>query len=233
MTKGLTQNQLKLFAVAYMVIDHVGAVFFPDLIILRIIGRMAFPIFSYGIFEGMLYTGNPVKYMRNLLAIGLLCLLGYYIFAGEIYGNIMITLFLSAAVLSGLRLVDEGWAARGGAVALGAAAAAYFICRYFPVDYGFWGVMLPVFPAACRLAAKKSGRISHERLKNIQLSAFALGLCILALDTGWPQFFALLAIIPMAAASGERGRHKLKSFFYIFYPAHLAVIGCISMIIVK
>ena len=39
----LPQEILKLIACVSMLIDHVGAVCFPELTVLRIIGRLAFP----------------------------------------------------------------------------------------------------------------------------------------------------------------------------------------------
>ena len=52
----LSQNQLKAVAAIAMLLDHVGAELFPEVILLRIIGRLAFPIFSYFIYEGFYYT---------------------------------------------------------------------------------------------------------------------------------------------------------------------------------
>ena len=55
---GLTNNQLKIIAMISMLIDHIGLQMFPDLLIFRIIGRLAFPIFAYMIAEGCFYTKN-------------------------------------------------------------------------------------------------------------------------------------------------------------------------------
>ena len=43
---------LQLAAMVTMVIDHIGVVFFPGLKILRVIGRIAFPLFCWGIAVG-------------------------------------------------------------------------------------------------------------------------------------------------------------------------------------
>lgn len=45
--KGLTGNQLKIIALITMTLDHVGVQLFPECQMLRIIGRIAFPIFAY------------------------------------------------------------------------------------------------------------------------------------------------------------------------------------------
>ena len=57
---GLSGNALKIIAAISMVIDHVGLMFFPTLKILRIIGRLAYPIFAFMIAEGCYYTKNKV-----------------------------------------------------------------------------------------------------------------------------------------------------------------------------
>ena len=57
--KGLTNNQLKLIALVTMTLDHIGVVLFPQAQWLRIVGRLAFPIFAYMIAEGCRHTANP------------------------------------------------------------------------------------------------------------------------------------------------------------------------------
>ena len=59
---GLTNNQLKIIAMISMLIDHIGVAMFPNVMILRIIGRLAFPIFAYMIAEGCFYTKNKARY---------------------------------------------------------------------------------------------------------------------------------------------------------------------------
>ena len=59
---GLSGNQLKIIALIAMTIDHIGLQFLPHVTILRIIGRLAFPIFAYMIAEGCLHTRNRRRY---------------------------------------------------------------------------------------------------------------------------------------------------------------------------
>ena len=70
--KGVTGSTLKLIAIITMTIDHVGAVIFPDYQILRIIGRIAFPIFAYCIAVGCIYTKNIGKYALRVLLMAIL-----------------------------------------------------------------------------------------------------------------------------------------------------------------
>ena len=43
----LSGTALKRIACLSMLIDHIGSVFFPEVRVLRWIGRLAFPIFCY------------------------------------------------------------------------------------------------------------------------------------------------------------------------------------------
>ena len=52
----MNRNVLKIIAFVAMVIDHIGTVLFPDYVIFKIIGRIAFPIFSFFVAEGYFYT---------------------------------------------------------------------------------------------------------------------------------------------------------------------------------
>ena len=61
----MTAFVLKILASAFMLIDHIGAVF-PMPVFFRYIGRMAFPIYLYLIAEGCTYSKNINKYAQRL-----------------------------------------------------------------------------------------------------------------------------------------------------------------------
>jgi len=66
----LSQEALKLTACIAMLIDHIGAYLLPQYTLLRIIGRIAFPIFCFLLVEGVNHTRNPKKYLQRL-AVGM------------------------------------------------------------------------------------------------------------------------------------------------------------------
>lgn len=85
-TKGLSQEGLKLIACVTMLIDHIGATlvmqllrnanaYIPELWTLyctmRVIGRVAFPIYSFLLVEGFHHTRDVKKYVGRL-GIGML-----------------------------------------------------------------------------------------------------------------------------------------------------------------
>lgn len=88
--KGISQETLKLIACVTMLIDHIGAtlvaptdaIYYANVelytamawvnLVMRCIGRIAFPIFCFLLVEGAHHTRNPRKYALRL-AIGRCC----------------------------------------------------------------------------------------------------------------------------------------------------------------
>ncbi|MCR5309452.1 MAG: conjugal transfer protein TraX [Bacilli bacterium] len=113
MKKILTLNSfwLRLIALITMTIDHIGAALkYADYYVLRIIGRLAIPIFFFLAVEGALKTSNRKKYIFRLgiLAVVIGIALGVLAFVDSPYqtlglsGNIFIDILLivvSVAIL--------------------------------------------------------------------------------------------------------------------------------------
>ena len=230
----LTKNKLKLLAAAAMAVDHIGVELLPQYPILRIIGRLAYPIFAYAIFEGCRYTHDRKKYLAQLLSLGLLCVAGYYVYTGRVFGNVLITFSLSVCVLYGLRTLEESLRQREKARPLPFCAAltvAALVCAAVPVDYGLLGVLLPVWCEAAAFCGEQLGWTDQPSQKKLSLLGLGAGLLMLALDMGGVQVFSMLALLILAASSGRRGTGRLKYFFYVFYPAHLMAIGAVAALV--
>ena len=80
-------NSLKLFAMFTMLIDHIGYLFFPNILLFRTIGRMAFPIFAYLLSIGYNKTSNLKKYILRLFLFGLISSIPYSFFNPELNFN--------------------------------------------------------------------------------------------------------------------------------------------------
>lgn len=227
--KGLSQNQLKVVAVIAMLIDHVGAEFFPHIIIFRIIGRLAFPLFSYFIYEGVQYTRDKKRYFLRIFSLGFLCAVVYYIYSGEIYGNVLITFSLSIAVLYGMErctkciVGDRKGKIAESLVVCVSIVILWFVGKGIHIDYGIIGVLLPAF-------AELIGTWRGKKNRHLTLAGFSVGLLLLAINMGGIQYFGLVSVPLLLAYNGQRGNLNLKNFFYWFYPVHLAVIGLIAML---
>ena len=95
----LSNNQLKLVGIITMTIDHIGAYLLPRYEILRIIGRLAFPIFAYMIAEGCAYTKNRRKYLGTLCLVAFLYQTVYFVLSKSLYMGIFVTFSLSVAFI--------------------------------------------------------------------------------------------------------------------------------------
>lgn len=74
---------LKFIALFFMLIDHCGARLFPNIPELRMLGRIAFPIYCWCMIVGFHYTRNVPKYLFRILLTGLLCQPLYSIVMGH------------------------------------------------------------------------------------------------------------------------------------------------------
>lgn len=221
----LSNNQLKIIAIITMTIDHIGAYLLPQYAILRIIGRLAFPIFAYMIAEGCTYTKNRRRYLGLMAAAGILFQLVYFAVTGSLHQYIFITFSLSIVLIYALDYAIKQSSAPACSYALLILALIYFICEYLPriipgfgIDYGFLGVIVP----AVVFAARK---------RIFKLLLLALSLCLLAGESGGVQWYSLLAVPLVALYNNQRGRLRMKHFFYAYYPLHLAAIFLLEKII--
>ena len=90
---------LKLIASLSMLIDHAGLMLFNDNPTMRMIGRLAFPIFAFFIAEGFRYTKSKARYAARLLIFALISQPFYAFAHGETLMtsdlNMIFTLLLS------------------------------------------------------------------------------------------------------------------------------------------
>ena len=62
----LDGTMLKIIAMVSMVFDHVGDLFLPGVMWLRMIGRLAMPLFSFCIAEGYAHTRDKSRYLLRM-----------------------------------------------------------------------------------------------------------------------------------------------------------------------
>lgn len=232
-TKGLSGNTLKLIAAVSMLLDHIGVIFFPGAVILRVLGRLALPIFAFMIAEGCRYTKNRLRYFLTVFCLGALCQIVYYVYDRDLYMCILVTFSLSILVICPMQNLKAAetagkrcfWAA----VTAVAVAGIWWLNQRLVIDYGFWGCMLPVFAALPQGRGKAAAGVWDRKLFHVL--SLGVGALLLAMDRGGVQIFSLAALPLLLAYSGSRGRLKLKYFFYIFYPVHLAALQGLAMLL--
>lgn len=208
----MTGFQLKLLAMLAMTADHIGAVFFPEIPLLRWIGRMAMPVLCFFIGEGLRHTRSPRRYLLRLTGFALLSELPFDLaFYGGIewgHQNVYFTLALGLLALWAIQSRGmEGWL-----LALTAALAAELL----GCDYGMYGVLLI-------LLLDRFHRARSEQLAGAAL----LNLAFFGLQT---QTLSLIALPLLWLYNGKRGRDD-RRLFYLYYPAHLCVLGILRFVL--
>ncbi len=240
----LSGSSVKLIACVFMAIDHIGLMLFPKYELFRILGRIAFPLFAFFIAEGCKYSKNKAKRFGLLFSIGILYLILYLIYDGELYGNIFLTFSVSVAVIYAMQMCKKYIfnEFKLYKVALSVLFIAFLLIALFILfenmyfEYGYSGMLIPVFVSLFDLrgiqAPKRLLRLDNQFVKLICLS---VGLMILGFDgrLGDIQFYALLSIPILLFYNGLPGKRNMKYLFYIFYPAHLAIIEAIVIIVSK
>ncbi len=127
---------LKLIAVLFMLIDHIGASIYPSLIELRVLGRIALPLFAWGVVIGTENTKNIWHYMLRVLLLGVVVQPLYNLALNHTWQNlnIMFTISLAIFAISGIRINKYG-------SALFFPFLAVLATKFINVDYGFRGVL--------------------------------------------------------------------------------------------
>ena len=210
---------LKVIAIVTMALDHIYVILYPDLLLLHIIGRLAFPLFAYLIVLGIESTEKPRKYMITLLAFALISQVPYFL-AFEIQPferlNILFTLFLSAVTLYFYNKKSP------------LAFIPLLLSIIFPTE-GTYYVVLMVVGMKLLKETPKLGIIALFAV-NLQfliipdvqiLSLFAVPLVFLHVK-GWLKKEIL---IPESSLS-----YSLRKYmFYLFYPLHLSLLFLIKL----
>ena len=237
--RGLSQEGLKLIACITMLLDHIGAVVVMECFenatgankgalldlyeMLRMVGRLAFPIYCFLLVEGSFYTRNSKRYGMRLLIVALLSEIPYDL---ALYGtvnwqkqSVMVTLLLGFLMLEAMKkypkipekvlvmlpflmladLVDADYEIKGILT-----IALFALTRDLPYKlllqfFGLWFIFSPDHLMALNWLRKFS-------VTTQELAAFSL--------------------VPIARYDGRKVSKSgfVQWAFYLFYPVHLLLL---------
>ena len=247
MRTSLSANELKIAACISMFMDHLGMIIFPDVLLYRYIGRLAFPIFAFFIAEGVIHTSDKLKYFLRVAVLGLICQAAYVIYAvyilrdfSELYLNVLITLALGILVCYAWQLAIKKKIYFILFLALVLAVAAFnLLCSIssgafaegteylitsayggrfvISLDYGFVGVMLPW---CCMVVSKKYDGPEDEtesRAKLYRFGMMAAGLLMLSIQLLDTMNFQCLSLLALPLLWLYDGRRGSRHLKYFFY----------------
>ncbi|MBR2924545.1 MAG: hypothetical protein IKC28_05915 [Clostridia bacterium] len=131
----LDTSLLKLLALIFMLIDHIGARVLTGVPELRMIGRMAFPLYAWCLVVGSVKTSNPARYILRMLVMAVISQPLYMMGLQHTYQelNILFTLTIALVAIWGIRqkfCLSQFWAP----------ILCYVLLGFIQVDYGWKGL---------------------------------------------------------------------------------------------
>ena len=206
-------------ALACMTVDHLAASgilgipyisFFYSL--LRGIGRIAFPLYAFLLVEGFIHTHSVRRYIFRLFIMGIICEVPYDMaIFGKVFDfriqNICFTLMLCLVMLYCIdTLVMKGYHREIWIPVLLGIIIGYSL----KLDYGVSGVILVLVLYLFRNRHLFRG----------------LGVAFIYMSSP----MGILSVVPMELYDENR-KNEYKYLFYVYYPLHLAVIGCVRLLL--
>ncbi len=230
---------LKIIALVFMFIDHAGKMCFPNIPEMRMLGRIAFPIYAWCMIVGFHYTRSVPKYLLRILITGLVSQPLYMLALNHTWRqpNIFLTLFLGLCALWGIRekkYLSQIWAP----------AAAMAAAILVGADYGWRGVLLFIMLYAVQesrpgiAAVMVSYFLFWGSSYSITKSLFGLPINMDALPAVLSQplsaflrmeTYALLAL-PFILIPFKKDLKLPRWVGYALYPAHLAALYALEQI---
>ncbi|QAT40398.1 TraX family protein [Clostridium sp. JN-9] len=221
--------KLKLLACLFMFIDHAGFILFPKMIILRLIGRMAFPLFAWFISEGYIHTGNFKKYILRLSIFAIALESPFILFSSYFQSAGIDTLNIFFTLSLGLLSIYAYDKAENNLSKVLFPAIIALSAQLIKADYGFYGVITILlfyifnnnfFKTALYQIIFNliyaGALISYNLINNTAIDSFVI-----------LQMYSLFSLLFIKLYNKKQGK-KMKYFFYIFYPAHIILLYLIS-----
>jgi hypothetical protein len=242
---------LKIIASVSMLIDHIG--FHYGITAFRVIGRLAFPIYLFLIYNGYSHSSNPFRYALRLGIFAVISQipfsLGFYDVFWHSTGNVMFTLLVCLLTLIAAdALSKHKWLKWGCLVPF---LGAFFIYYKHIIwsEYGDKAILMTMVlflfgqgkslwkgvTAAGLAVAMNYGHILAIA-KNV-LGGTDPILPVLG-EFEVIQLAALLAIPLILLYNGKKGTMPgsplavkvLQYGFYLFYPAHMLILWLITLL---
>ncbi len=194
-----------------MLIDHIGVVFFPQFLIFRIIGRLAFPLFAWGIAMGYSRTKNFSKYSQRVLLLALISQPFFMLALGSDNLNICFTLFLGLMSIHFYEKISNNY------YNVLILVAIILSPLLLGVEYGVFGVLSILF-----FYIFKDNILLLTSQSVLLFAWVAIKKSVILHILSLPALFIICYF--------NKYDYKINRYFqYSFYPAHLFLIYIINM----
>lgn len=236
-TNGFSANQLKLFAIIAMTIDHLTCVIFPGypktwwILLLHVIGRLTAPTMWFMIAEGYHYTKNLKKYMERLFLFAFLSHFAYNFAFGIPFLPFQTSIFNQTSVI---------WSLAWGVVAIALTDKERFSFVKWQQVLIILGICVLTFCSDWSCIAvlaivgiyQHRGNLKRQVCEMMTYVFFYALVYFIFIDRvyGILQLFVIICVPFLKRYNGTRGSfHGMKWFFYLYYPAHLFLCGLLRI----
>lgn len=221
----MTNFVLKIIAIIAMLFDHIGYVIFGKFTFMNYIGRLAFPIFAFGISEGYAHTKDLKKYFSRLLAFAIISQIPYMLFMGLLTNtftlNILFTLILGLLAITVYEKLDNKY------LSLLFVMFCCVIAHLGHFDYGWFGIAtIFIF----HIFKDKKVLMSLSFVIAVFINYFYKYITTLRTEYFFIILFCILSLIPINLYNTKKGKN-IKYLLYIFYPLHLLILYFINLFI--
>ncbi len=245
--KYLSANALKYFAIAAMLIDHIGWAFVDTHSVLgqimHFIGRFTAPIMCYFVAEGYHYTKDLSKYIKRLAVFAVISHFPYVLLLSDVRPidfidgrlvfnaipivptSMIFTLLLGLFALHVWKSASLETGTKIFAIILLCIASVFS-------DWAIFGVLWVLFFGAYR--DNKKGKIISYYISAVSAILFFNVPWIMNSSENNFEFYllgVLFSPLPLLLYNGKRGANTNfnKWFFYAFYPLHLLIISIFNL----
>ena len=244
-TRPLNRDVIKYIAMAAMTLNHVARVFLTTGTVMYevfiYIGYFTAPVMCYFLVEGCRYTRSKLKYGLRLLLFSAVSELPFCMAFSEAFAgtdgiaycgmNMIFTLFLCFCMVWALEDIEN--------VLL---KVLIVFGAFYLSGYSDWSYVAPMFTLMFQWAGKDEEKVKGAFVAAVLLQGLYRFMAVYGI---YPPAESLIyalenmagpALAGVAIAFGyngrrmEKGRNFSKWFFYIYYPAHLALIGAIRLL---
>ncbi|MCZ8519805.1 MULTISPECIES: TraX family protein [Paenibacillus] len=205
---------MQWIAMITMLIDHIGIVFFKGEQVWRWIGRLAFPLYAYGIVAGYRHTRSLPRYAKRLAVTAALAQVPYLYDFGFIQVNVVGSFLFCIGVLYLLDRTNQG------PQRILIIAAGLLLITLLPFEYGGYGLLLVLI---YRYAESASRMFLGHLLLNF-LYYTLMPMQVLSI------FGTLIIIYAQQVRPGLAQRSAPSWLWRGFYPGHLLLLAIVSAV---
>lgn len=239
----LPREVFKILAMFFMVLDHTGALFYPNEVWMRCVGRLAFPMFAFAIVQGFRHTHSKKKYLITMLIFAAVSEVPFDLMWFRrpflwLQQNVLFTFAIALLIMMLIESVQNSKIAGAGKIVLIAllTAAGAAAGRFLYADYEACGVLMVLLFYFAGYIESAAVRAVIEAIFMFAMNWYLVPTAYLTISPTMTIPVQGLALLSLPLIWLYQDRKMLsgkaaavfKYICYAFYPLHLLIIWMIS-----